>query len=87
MLALPLGAAAQDAPAPLAAQACAGCHGQSGAGAGAIPKIAGLPQDQFVSVMRAYQSDERKGTIMNRVARGFTDPEIKAMAHYFATRR
>lgn len=86
-LALPFGAAAQEAPAPLAAQACAGCHGQAGAGAGATPAIAGLPQDQFIASMKAFQTNERQGTIMNRVARGFTEAEIKVLAHYFSTRR
>jgi sulfide dehydrogenase cytochrome subunit len=34
--------------------------------------------------MRAYKSGDRTGTIMNRIAKGFSEAEIDAMARYFA---
>jgi sulfide dehydrogenase cytochrome subunit len=80
---------AQQAPAqplvpPLIAQACAGCHGQAGAGNGSVPKIAGYGRDLFVAQWAAFRNKERPATIMDRVARGYTDAEVAQLADYFS---
>src|SRR5690606_4567002 len=68
---------AQQAPVPpLIAQACAGCHGQAGAGSGSVPKIAGYSRDLFIAQWAAFRRKERPATIMDRVARGYTDAEV-----------
>lgn len=72
-------------PTPLIAQACAGCHGQAGAGQGSVPRIAGYSRDLFVSQWAAFRANERPGTIMGRVARGYTDAEVAELAAYFAS--
>jgi len=64
---------------------CAGCHGTLGAAENVkIPPLAGLDAAQFVATMRAYRDGSQSGTIMNRVARAYSDAEIDAMAAYFA---
>jgi len=64
---------------------CAGCHGTFGAAQNPkIPPLAGLDAIQFVSTMKAYREGSQRGTIMNRVARAYSDAEIEAMAEYFA---
>jgi sulfide dehydrogenase cytochrome subunit len=80
-LAFPAAAAAQ---APLAAQGCLGCHGATGAGSAAIPGLAGRPAAELSAAMLAFRANERPGTIMGRIARGYTDAEIAAMAAHFA---
>jgi len=81
----PSPAAAQGAPpAPLAAQGCLGCHGPNGAGQAPIVGIAGRPAAETEALMRAFRANERPGTIMGRIARGYTDAEIAAAAAYFA---
>ena len=80
-LAVPTAAAAQ---APLAAQGCLGCHGANGAGAAAIPGLAGRTAAELSAAMRAFRANERPGTIMGRIARGYTDAEIAALAAHFA---
>lgn len=79
LLAVP--AAAQ---APLAAEGCYGCHGPGGSGAGAIPPIAGRDAAELRAAMLAFRANERQGTIMGRVARGYTEAEIAATAEHFA---
>jgi sulfide dehydrogenase cytochrome subunit len=37
--------------------------------------------------MAAFRANERPGTIMGRIARGYTDAEIAAMADHFASIR
>jgi cytochrome c553 len=65
---------------------CAGCHGTLGGAANVkIPPLAGQNAAQFVATMRAYRDGSQGGTIMNRVARAYSDAEIDAMAAYFAS--
>ncbi|MGY6695364.1 MAG: c-type cytochrome [Roseinatronobacter sp.] len=79
--------AAADPQTPHIAQACAGCHGQSGAGMGAIPDIAGYDRDAFVQVWEEFRAGERFATIMTRIAPGYTDEEVATLADYFASLR
>lgn len=66
---------------------CAGCHGTDGASNGpATPSISGLSETYLVDTMMAFKSGERPSTVMGRIAKGYTDEEIKTMATYFAER-
>lgn len=70
---------------PLVASTCVGCHGMGGSSVGpATPTIAGISVDTFVEAMQAYQKDERPSTIMGRIAKGYTEKELKVMADYFS---
>ncbi len=67
---------------------CAGCHGTNGNTQGpATPSIAGISAEYFIDTMTAYKADERPGTIMNRIAKGYSDEEIELMANYFAEQK
>ncbi len=73
------------ASAEMLANTCAGCHGTHGASGGpATPTIAGLEEEYFVDVMHQFKSGDRWSTIMGRIAKGYTDEEIEAMAGYFS---
>lgn len=64
---------------------CFGCHGPDGRSrAPAIPSLAGLPENYFVSVMQAYQYGGRYSSVMGRIAQGFEHDEIARMASYFS---
>lgn len=64
---------------------CSGCHGAAGEGSGGVPAIAGTKsRDEFVATMKAFRENQGNPTIMNRIARGYTDAEIAAMAQRFA---
>lgn len=84
LAALLLAAAPAAAQAPLAAEGCYGCHGPGGTGAGGIPGIAGRDAAELRAAMIAFRANERPGTIMGRIARGYTDAEIAAVAEHFA---
>ncbi|MGF1642177.1 MAG: c-type cytochrome [Thiotrichales bacterium] len=65
--------------------ACMGCHGTDGMSATAIPPmIKGLPAEYFEAALLDFKSGKRPGTIMGRIAKGFTDAEITATATFFA---
>ncbi len=65
---------------------CAGCHGTNGHSAEPMPIIAGLSDDEYLAeTMKSYRSGRRPSTIMGRLARGYSDKEIEAMAEFFAS--
>lgn len=63
---------------------CAGCHGTLGASLGDAPVIAGLPEQYFLETMLNYKTGSRYSTIMGRLAKGYSQAEIEAMARFFA---
>nr|VFK25260.1 MAG: sulfide dehydrogenase (flavocytochrome c), cytochrome c subunit [Candidatus Kentron sp. MB]VFK31507.1 MAG: sulfide dehydrogenase (flavocytochrome c), cytochrome c subunit [Candidatus Kentron sp. MB]VFK75542.1 MAG: sulfide dehydrogenase (flavocytochrome c), cytochrome c subunit [Candidatus Kentron sp. MB] len=73
-------------PSPdMLSQPCAGCHGTNGVSMGpAMPTIAGLSEDYFQESMEEFKNGERASTIMGRVAKGYSEEEIEAMAAWFA---
>jgi cytochrome subunit of sulfide dehydrogenase len=65
------------------ANTCYSCHGTDGVSAGAMPTISGKSQKFIATNMKAFRSDKRKGTVMNRIAKGFTEAEIDALSKIF----
>lgn len=76
---LPVGAAA----APPGAEACSGCHPASRA-EGAPPPLTGQAVEDIADAMLAFRTGERPATVMDRIARGFSDEEIRAIAAWVA---
>jgi cytochrome c553 len=73
-------------PAPLLAQACAGCHGQNGQGRDGTPILAGYDKAGFIRVWGEFRANQRPtATIMGRIARGYSDEEVAALADYFSS--
>lgn len=72
---------------PLLAQACLGCHGPAAAGQYGVPALAGRPAPELLAQMTQFRANERPGTIMGRIARGYTPEEIAAVAAYLAQAR
>ena len=79
------GGAAATPSGEMLGNTCAGCHGTKGVSNGpATPSIAGLSKEYLLESMEEFQSGERPATIMSRIAKGYTEDEIKAMADYFS---
>jgi sulfide dehydrogenase cytochrome subunit len=74
-------------PPPQAALGCLGCHGPRGTGAAPIPAIAGAPADVLAVALTDFAANRREGTIMGRIARGYTPAEVTALAAWFAAQR
>jgi cytochrome c553 len=76
--------------AKLAAQMqCASCHLPTYAGREQIPRISYQRLDYLIESMLAYRDGRRSGidTSMNGVLYGFSDQDIRALAHYIASIR
>jgi cytochrome c553 len=79
-------AAAQTA-APPGAAACSGCHVPATRAGLAIPPLRGRAPDEIVTAMRAFRTGERSATVMDRIAKGFSDDEMQAIAAWYGAQR
>lgn len=62
---------------------CNGCHGTDGVSKGAIPSVKGLPAAYLEQAMKDFKADKRPATIMNRLAKGYSDEELAAVAKFY----
>ena len=71
------------------AAGCAICHGTQGKAAPNAPvvSLAGLPRDQIATQMRGFRDGQRPATVMHQIAKGYTDPQIDAIAAWFAAQK
>jgi len=66
--------------------ACFACHGAAGASKSSIPPIIiGVPAAYIVRQLQDFRDGKRYSTIMGRIARGYTDAEIAAVAEYISS--
>ena len=72
---------------PAGAAACSGCHPANVGIQTPIPRLAGRNAAEMVQQMRAFRDGQRDATVMGRIAKGFTDPEIQAIAAWYAKQR
>jgi cytochrome subunit of sulfide dehydrogenase len=65
------------------AATCAGCHGTDGRSVTTeVVPLAGLPKEHIVAQMKAFRDGTRPATVMQQLAKGYTDAEIEAAAAY-----
>jgi sulfide dehydrogenase cytochrome subunit len=71
----------------LLAGTCLNCHVSDPKLATSIPVIAGKPEAVLKAQLLAYKSEQAPAgtTIMNRLAKGYSEDEIAALAAYFST--
>ena len=69
--------------ATLLSMSCAACHGTDGKSPGSIPSLYGKSSKYIEDQMLHFRKGERKGTVMNRIAKGYSEADIKLIASYF----
>jgi cytochrome c553 len=72
---------------PAGAASCTGCHPASSRAPSPVPRLAGLDRAAIVRAMQDFRSGQRLATVMDRIAKGFTDEEIQAIAAWYAGQR
>lgn len=73
-------ASAENLNAELLVSNCVVCHGQGGKSAGGTPSINEISTDRMITMLKGFKDGTRSGTIMVRIAPGYTDAQIEAMA-------
>jgi cytochrome subunit of sulfide dehydrogenase len=75
------------AEAPPGATSCSGCHAGSAGVETPVPRLVGRSASELVSQMEAFRSGQRQATVMDKIAKGFSDAEIQAIAAWYAEQR
>ena len=63
----------------LLARGCGGCHAASNQ---TIPSLQGWDAERLITTLMAYKHDELQGTLMNRLAKGYSEAQLRAIATY-----
>jgi cytochrome c553 len=66
---------------------CVTCHQLSGASAGGVPPIVGIPEEAFVAALMAYKTGIRENQVMRGVAARLSPDEMAALAAYFVAQK
>jgi cytochrome c553 len=68
---------------PPGAASCLGCHPVSADGP--VAPLSSFKAEQMETAMQAFRSGKRPATVMDRIAKGFTDEEVHAIAQWYAS--
>ena len=71
---------------PPGAASCSGCH-STAATATTIPRLYGRDAGEIEKAMAGIRDGSLPATVMNRIAKGFTDEESRAIAAWLAAQK
>ena len=77
---------AHAAEAPAGASSCTGCHAAQ-AGVPEMRALNGMPAAELAARMTAFKAGSQSATIMDRIAKGFSEDEIRALAAWYAAQK
>jgi cytochrome subunit of sulfide dehydrogenase len=84
---LALTASTSAADAPPGASSCSGCHPATAGVATPVPRLNGRDAAQITTAMTEFRTGKRPATVMDRIAKGFTDDETRAIAAFLAAQK
>ena len=85
LLAVPtlLGSATAAEPPP-GATSCSGCHPPTASAETKVPPLHGRNPAEIVAAMEAFRAGQRPSTVMGRIAKGFSEEEIRGIADWLS---
>lgn len=69
------------------AAGCANCHGTNGIAEKGMPPLAGKNKADMTEKLLAYKSGEAQSTIMQQLAKGYSDEQLAAIVGWFAQQK
>jgi cytochrome subunit of sulfide dehydrogenase len=69
------------------AATCSNCHGPGGVSQSEIASLAGFDKETLVRNMQEFKAGRKPSTIMQQLAKGYTDEQIELIAGWYATRK
>ena len=69
------------------ARLSSGCHASGAGVATKVPQIVGRNPADIVAAVQEFRAGKRPATVMDRIAKGFSDDEITAIAAWWATQK
>ena len=79
--------AAAAAEPPAGAASCSGCHATNPKVETPIPRLIGRNAAETVKAMQEFRGGQRPTTVMDRIAKGFSDEETQAIAAWYAEQK
>jgi sulfide dehydrogenase cytochrome subunit len=77
---------AASAPPP-GAVSCSGCHPAGAATAATVSRLYGRDAGEIMTAMAGFRDGSLPATVMNRIAKGFSDDELRAIAAWLAAQK
>ena len=72
---------------PPGAASCSGCHSPGAAAASPVARLYGRDAGEIVTAMAGFRDGSLPATVMNRIAKGFSDDESRAIAAWLAAQK
>jgi cytochrome c553 len=70
------------------AETCGGCHGEDGNTTDPnFPRLAGQHESYLIKALQDYKSGARKNPIMNGIAEGLSEEDMKDISAYYASQK
>lgn len=81
---LPVLAASQPPP---GAASCSGCHAAGATAASPVVRLYGRDAGAILTALSGFRDGSVPATVMNRIAKGFSDDELRAIAAWLAAQK
>jgi sulfide dehydrogenase cytochrome subunit len=72
---------------PPGAASCSGCHTSGAAAASSVSRLYGRDPGEIMTAMTGFRDGTLPATVMNRIAKGFSDDELRAIAAWLAAQK
>ncbi len=72
---------------PPGAAACSGCHATGAAATSTISRLYGRDAGELMTAMTGFRDGSLPATVMARIAKGFSDDELRAIAAWLAAQK
>jgi cytochrome c553 len=72
---------------PPGAASCSGCHSPGATSASTVLRLYGRDAGDIMTAMAGFRDGSAPATVMNRIAKGFTDDEVRAIAAWLAAQK
>ena len=83
---IPSADAATQTPPP-GALLCSGCHATKRTVETPVPRLVGRSPTDIEAAIVAFRTGQRTATVMDRIAKGFSDDEVKAIAEWYGVQK
>ena len=72
---------------PPGAASCSGCHTSGAAAASSVSRLYGRDAGDIMTAMTGFRDGSLPATVMTRMAKGFSDDELRAIAAWLAAQK
>ena len=72
---------------PPGAASCSGCHPAGASTTATVSRLYGRDAGEITTAMTGFRDGSLPSTVMNRIAKGFSDDEVRAIAAWLAAQK